>query len=195
MGDKTKIRAAGLPVFDVNTPIGIYEGTRAVVTQSYTEANVKAGVQFYLSAAWPTADPVATGTPRTVVFSTGATQVLVKTRIVSYIGEEFTIELFEAPVFSGGTPIFVGNYNGRNPVATSVTAFKDATITDPGTPFPGEPDYYFGGTNANRDASAIPDGRERVLKLNTDYLVRISGNGRFSYYIDWYEGDTDIPVS
>lgn len=180
------------------TPEGLYEGTRAITTQSYNEANIKNGVQYYLGVSWPNADQIVNGTPRSVIFSTGDTTVLVKTRIVSYIGEEFTIELFEAPTFTGGTQIFVGNYNGRNPVPTTVTAVKDATITDPGTPFPGEPDYYFGGSTGNRESNSIPDGRERVLKQNTDYLVRISstsGNGRFSYYIDWYEGDTDLPLS
>ena len=175
-----------------------FQGTRARTVQSYNEANVKSGVQFSLNVNWPTADSIGNGpaNARNVVFTTGDKDVLIKTRIVTFIGEEFTIELFQDPTFSGGSPITIGNYNQRNPVPTTVTALKDATITGTGTPFEGEPDYYYGGTAGNRDASAIPDGRERILKKNTSYLVRITsvvGTGRFSYFLDWYEGGTDLP--
>lgn len=177
----------------------IVTGQRAVTIQPYTEANVKNGVQYFLSANWPTADEIANGpaNARNIVFSTGSKPVAVKTRIVSYIGEEFVLELFTNPDFTGGTAITPGNYNFVNPVPTTITALKDATINSPGTAFPGEPDYYYGGTQTNfRQSSAIPDGRERILPPNTDFLVRITsvvGTGRFSYYLDWYEGDPDLP--
>ncbi|QZI86159.1 hypothetical protein PODOV061v2_0015 [Vibrio phage 172P1] len=175
-----------------------FQGLRARTVQSYNEANVKSGVQFYLGVNWPTADQIANGpvNARNIVFVTGDTPVIIKTRIVSFEGEEFTIELFEGSTYTGGSAITVGNYNQVNPVATTVTALKDVTITDEGTGFAGEPDYYLGGTTGNRDAQAIPDGRERILKTNTTYLVRVTsvvGTGRFSYFIDWYEGGTDLP--
>lgn len=175
-----------------------FQGVRARTVQSYNEANVKAGVQFYLGANWPTADPIANGpsNSRNIIFQTGDKDIIVKTRIVSYVGEEFTLELFADPTFTGGSPIIVGNYNIINPVPTTITALKDATITDEGIGFEGEPDYYYGGTTGNRDALAIPDGRERILPKNTNFLVKVTsvvGTGRFSYFIDWYEGEPDLP--
>lgn len=176
-----------------------FQGLRARTVQSYTEANVKAGVQYYFTVNWPTADPIGNGpsNARNVVFSTGDVPVVVKTRIVSYIGEEFTIELFANPTVSGGAVVPVANYNQRNAVPTTVNVLKDAVVSNDGIPFSGEPDYYYGGLQSNRrDASAIPDGRERVLQSNTTYLVKITsteGSGRFSYFLDWYEGETDLP--
>lgn len=178
--------------------IETFQGLRARTVQSYNEANIKNGLQYYLGVNWPTADPILNGevNARNVIFVTGDTTVIIKARIVSYIGEEFKIELFALPTYSGGTPISIGNYNARNPIPTTVTAIKDAIVTDDGIGFEGEADYYFGGTAGNRDSLAIPDGRERVLSKNTAYHVKITsveGTGRFAYYIDWYEGGTDLP--
>lgn len=180
-------------------PEGLYTGRRAQTVAFYSEQNVKNGLQFYLNANWPTGDSIGNGVAnaRNVIFKTGSKKVVIKTRIVSYIGEEFRLELFQGPTYTGGTAIFVGNYNLVNPEDTTVTALKDATLTNPGTPFAGEPDYYYGASTGNRDAKAIPDGRERVLPPNTEFCVRITslvGTGRFSYFLDWYEGDTDLPI-
>lgn len=178
-------------------PAGLHEGIRATTVAFYNEQNVKAGLQFYLSANWPSADDISSGTPRHVIFKTGSKPVIIKTRIVSYIGEEFAIELFSNPVYTGGSSISVGNYNLVNPVATTVTAIKDPTVTSPGTSFGGEPDYYYGAqASGQRIALSIPEGRERILPANSEFCVRISskvGTGRFSYYLDWYEGTPDIP--
>ena len=48
------------------------------------------------------------------------------------------------------------------------------------------------------DALGAPDGRERVLPPNTSYIVAITnsggGNARCRYFLDWYEGGTDLPI-
>lgn len=184
----------------IHGPNGIDTGTRARTVQFYPEANVKNGLQFYMTANWPDDDPIGNGpgNARNIVFQTGDKPVIIKSRIVSYIGEEFSLELFSNPTFSGGTSVFVGNFNLIYPQNTTVTILKDATITNPGTPFPGEPDYYYGGSQGNfRQASAIPEGRERVLPPQTTFLVRATstvGTGRFSYFIDWFEGEPDLPL-
>lgn len=181
-------------------PEGLYTGTRAQTVAFYSEQNVKNGLQFYLNANWPTDDNIGNGVvnARNIIFKTGSKKVIVKTRIVSYIGEEFRLELFQGPTYSGGTPIFIGNYNLVNPEDTTVEALKDVTLNNPGTPFAGEPDYYYGSTSGIfRDANAIPDGRERILPPNTEFCVRITsmeGAGRFSYFLDWYEGEPDLPI-
>lgn len=176
---------------------GLVHGLRAINVQSYNESNVKLGLQYYLKANWPTGDVIANGAPRNIIFQTGSKPVIVKTRIVSYIGEEFQLEIFSNPTFTGGAPKVVGNYNTVNPVPTTVTVLKDATVTDDGTPLDDEPDYYYGATTGNRNAQSIPDGRERIIPENSTLMVKVSsniGSGRFSYFIDWYEGEPDLPA-
>lgn len=186
------------PLQSATAPDGIYTGERAVNMQSYTESNVKLGLQYYLKANWPDGDKITNGTPRNIIFQTGSKPVIVKTRIVSYVGEEFQLEIFSNPTFSGGTPKTVGNYNVINPVPTTVTVLKDADVTVDGVVLDDEPDFYYGGTTGNRNAQAIPDGRERVLPPNSTFMVRVSsnvGSGRFSYFLDWFEGEPDLPLS
>lgn len=176
---------------------GLVHGLRAINVQSYNESNVKLGLQYYLKASWPTSDVIANGTPRNIIFQTGSKPVMVKTRIVSYIGEEFQLEIFSNPTFTGGAPKVVGNYNTVNPVPTTVAVLKDATVADDGTPLDDEPDYYYGATTGNRSAQAIPDGRERIIPANSTFMVKVSsnaGSGRFSYFLDWYEGEPDLPA-
>jgi hypothetical protein len=126
--------------------------------------------------------------------------VLAKTREFSYISEEIKLELFSAPTeVAGGTTINVINYNGISPVATTVQAKKDVTVTGNGVPIDSaDPEYYYGSNSApQRVASSIPTGRERVLPPNTEFLVLITntgtGDARVQYFLDWYEGDTDLP--
>lgn len=182
-------------------PDGAYAGLRAITVQPYTEANVKNGTQFYMRAAWPTADPIAAGTTRKILFQTGAKKVVIKLRDLFYISEEATINLYQAPVVTAGTGtvIPVRNYNRVNPVATTVTARVNVTTTSDGTLFDG-PEYVFGSSNApQRSPNSIPSGRERILPANTAFLVTITaaagiGTSRLQYFLDWYEGDTDLPL-
>lgn len=176
---------------------GLVTGLRAINVQSYNESNVKLGLQYYLKANWPDSDKITNGTPRNIIFQTGSKPVIVKTRIVSYVGEEFQLDIFSSPTFTGGTSKAVGNYNTVNPVPTTVAVLKDATVTDDGIALDDESDFYYGGTTGNRNAQAIPDGRERIIPANSTFMVKVSsnsGSGRFSYFLDWYEGEPDLPV-
>lgn len=177
-------------------PDGAYSGLRALLSQGYNEANVKVGLQFYSRMAWPTADPIAAGTPRKILFTTGAKPVLFKGRVFDYVSEEMTLELFENPTgVSGGDPMTIRNFNRRNPVATTVTVTKNVTATGNGTPID-DIEYFYGSAGApQRAAASIPSGRERVLKENTQHLIVISGAGRAQYMGDWYEGNPDLPLA
>jgi hypothetical protein len=183
-------------------PSGAFSGTRALTVQFYPEANVKNGLQFNLRASWPIADPIATGTSRKIWFKTNAKPVIVKIRDFQYIAEELKLELFKTPTgVSGGTDLGINNYNGVNPVATTVAAKKNVTITGNGTPFDNsDPEYFFGGANdpQRQSATAFPLGRERILSANSEYAVVISNTGtgtaRVQYYLDFYEGSTDLPL-
>lgn len=186
--------------FPDSFPPGVFTGLRAITVQPYTEANVKNGVQYYLRAAYPLLAQIPTGQSRRIWFKTGAKKVLAKTREFSYIAEEIKLELFVGPTgVAGGTNLTIANYNGISPVATTVQAKKDVTVTTNGTPIDSsDAEHYFGSNSApQRVASSIPTGRERVLPANTEFLVLItntgSGDARVQYFLDWYEGDTDLP--
>ncbi len=184
-------------------PSGLFSGTRAMTVQFYPEANVKNGLQYNVRAVWSLADVIPTGTARKIWFKTNAKPVIVKIRDFQYIAEELRIELFLGPTgVSGGTDLIVHNYNGVNPVATTVAAKKNVTITSNGTPFDhGDPEYFFGGTTdpQRQSASAFPVGRERILPANTEFAVVLTntgtGNARAQYFLDFYEGSTDIPLA
>jgi hypothetical protein len=183
-------------------PSGAFSGTRALTVQFYPEANVKNGLQYNLRAVWPIADSIASGTSRKVWFKTNAKPVIIKIRDFQYIAEELRIELFQAPTgVTGGTDLVIHNYNGVNPVATTVQAKKNVTITNNGTQFDGgDPEYFFGGANdpQRQSASAFPVGRERILPANTEYAVVITNTGtgvaRAQYFLDFFEGGTDLPL-
>jgi hypothetical protein len=183
-------------------PSGAFGGTRALTVQFYPEANVKNGLQFNLRAVWPIADPIAIGTSRKVWFKTNAKPVIIKIRDFQYIAEELKLELFTGPTgVSGGTDLLIHNYNGVNPVATTVAAKKNVTITSNGTQFDhSDPEYFFGSANdpQRQSATAFPIGRERILPANTEFAVVISntgtGSARVQYYLDFFEGGTDFPL-
>jgi len=184
-------------------PPGAFSGLRAMTVQYYPEANVKNGLQFNLRAVWPLADVITTGTSRKIWFKTNAKPVIVKIRDFQYIAEELKLELFQSPTgVTGGTDLLVHNYNGVNPVATTVAAKKNVTITNNGTQFDNnDPEYFFGSANdpQRQSATAFPIGRERILPANTEFAVVISntgtGSARVQYYLDFYEGGTDLPLS
>lgn len=175
-----------------------FDGLRALVVQPYSEANVKRGLQFYTRIAYPLADPIAGGTTRKLYFKLGAKPVIVKLREFEYVGEELQIELFANPSgVTGGTPRTPSNWNRVDPQPTTVQVLKDVTTTDDGTPLDDEPEYFFGSALAfNRDANSIPQGRERVLPAGGEFIVAISNTNsqaaRCQYFLDWYEGETDL---
>lgn len=179
-------------------PPGLFEGLRAITTQPYTEANVKNGLQFYLRASWPLLDPIAPGTTRKLWFKTGSKPVIIKLRDFQYLAEEMSITLTANPTgVSGGTALTISNYNGINPVATTAQAKKGVTTISDGSPL-GATEYFFGNNAApQRTAAAIPQGRERILPPDTEFIVAITnggtGNARAEYFLDWYEGDPDLP--
>lgn len=181
--------------------VKLINGLRAITVESYNSQNIQNGLQFYFRKAYPLTDPIASGTSRYIVFRTSSKKVLFKSRVVSYIGEEFRLELFNSPTLSDdGTPIIVSNYNGVYPQATTVEVYKGPTVVAEGTPIddPNEPEYYFGSSSqGQRAANSIPEGRERILPENTTFLIKVTntgtGNGRFQYFGDWYEGEPAIP--
>lgn len=172
-----------------------FRGLRALVTQSYTEANVKNGLQFEASGYNAA---VAAGASFDIEFQTGTKPVIIKDRQVAFTGAGITINAYEAPTTSAGTAGTVYNPNRRNPIAATASYKTAPTVTAPGSQF-GATTYGFGGTGvgpSSVSAFATP-GMERVLKPNTRYLLRITNNDaaaqKIAVYITWYEGTPDLP--
>lgn len=179
----------------------VVTGRRAVTIAGYPEQNVKNGLQYYTRINYPLLDPIAAGQSKSIIFKTTSKKVLVKVRIVHYSAEEVKLELFSNPTFDDQTGISLtpDNYNGINPVATTVEVYKDSTVSADGVPLDNsDPEHYFGSNaNAQRNGNSIPEGRERVLPIESTYHVKITntgtGNARLQYFLDWYEGEPDLP--
>lgn len=172
-----------------------FRGLRALVTQSYTEANIKIGLQFEASVYNAA---VAAGANFDVEFQTGAKPVVIKNRQVAFTGTGITANVYEAPTTSAGTAGTVYNLNRRNPV-TATASYKAApTVTATGTQA-GATTYGLGGSGVGPSvvSAFAASGVERVLKPNTKYLLRITNNDaaaqKIAAYLTWYEGTPDLP--
>lgn len=191
---------------------GIMRGTRALVVQSYTEANVKNGLQFYARRTF-SGSPVVNekagaftslGQKRIMYFEIGSSKVIVKDRVVKYIGEEFELRLYNATGLAAPTKageIMVSNYRSdgeAKPTSVTVHEVIDGDQGPMGTLI-ADPEAYFGSSSqGQRNADSLLEGRERVLPANSQFYVEIEMTagtvGRFEYFLDWYEGSPDLPL-
>lgn len=179
----------------------LVRGERAVTVAGYPEQNVKNGLQYYTRIVYPLLNPIGAGESKSIIFKTTSKKVLVKVRIVHYAAEEVKLELFSSPTFDDqtGVQLTPDNYNGVNPITPTVQVYKDSTVSVDGSPLDNsDPEHYFGSNaNAQRNGNSIPEGRERVLPVDSLYHVKItntgSGNARVQYFLDWYEGEPDLP--
>lgn len=172
-----------------------FRGLRALVTQSYTEANVKNGVQFEASGYNAA---VAAGGNFDVEFNTGSKPVIIKDRQIAFTGTGITVNVYETPTTSAGTAGTVYNLNRINPVAATVSFKTAPTVTGTGTQV-GTTNYGIGGSGVGQTVVSAfsSQGAERILKPNTKYLLRITNNDaaaqKIAAYLTWYEGGTDLP--
>jgi hypothetical protein len=175
----------------------VFNGLRAITAQSYIEANVKRGVQYYFNHEFA---GVAVGATRNFVFTTGAKPVIIKVRRLSFSRStkvEYTS--YEDVTFSAGTDAVIGNESRINPVPTTVAIKHTATL---GVLPAGYRRLYTYGSGANTGNSSsvglAVEGLETVLKPNTTYavtLVNVSGDvSDIQIELSWYEGVLDLPA-
>lgn len=177
------------------------DGNKAVTMQPYTELNIKRGSQFYARVAYPIGSEIAAAGTVKLYFETGSKTVLIKDRMFHYIGEEFELNIYGSPTgVTGGTAITISNWNLKTPQATTiVSALKGVTTTTDGT-LVQDPEYFFGASaTGQRTPDAIPEGYERAIPPNSEFLVTIqntsASTARVQYGLSWYEGpiSTEIP--
>lgn len=182
-------------------PLGAFEGTRALTTQSYVEANVKNGVQYQASNYTAA---LAAGANLDYIVRVGSKPVLIKSRTQQFDGAGIRLEAYKAPISTGGSPLAYYNFNTWQPVTGLAQIIVGATISSVGTKCAADR-TMLGSTDPgiSIQASGIlsdADGLETVLQPSTDYLFRTvsidpANPQRVSGFVTWYEGGLDLPLS
>ena len=178
----------------VNWFIGMTRGFKAVITQSYTEANIKLGVEHEGSTLLTV---LGSGSNDTI-FLTGSSPVALKSRSISYTGDGVTAFIFEGPTYTDGIDTPYQNPNAINPVIGLSKIFVGSLITDDGVLI-FAPENLLGNTSNQGKGSTNNDiGQEKILKPNTAYLFRLksldSSTQQISSILSWYEGELDFPL-
>lgn len=175
----------------------VFNGLRAITAQSYIEANVKRGVQYYMVHEFA---GVPVGETRHFVFTTGAKPVIIKSRVLSFSrSTKVEYKSYENAPITGGTPIVPGNENRINPVATTVAIVHTGTLGTLPASYRAY-NVYGSGANTGNSSSVGLDvqGLETVLKPNTAYGVTLrnaSGDtSDIQISLSWYEGVLDLPA-
>lgn len=180
-------------------PPGVFEGNRALNVQTYTETNVKRGVQFEASSFVAS---VAAAANVDVLITTGNLPVTIKNREIATTATTATYTLYKNPTATAGTSVPVYNLNTNPAIAqsTGVTIAMAATTTSPGTQVSAST-YIIGSTGVGQTVLGTFDtlGIERQLAPNTTYLVRFTNTGsatcNVSVSTTWFEGITDLPLN
>lgn len=183
----------------LGVPDGVYTGNRAETQQTYTEANVKKGLQFETST-YNSAFP-ALGTSGYII-TTGSKDVVLKGRVISVSGLGLKLELFKNPTYTGGVTLPIFNLNHRNAEATTVSIKGAPTVTVDGTKV--SCDRYIlgsqpqgGGAVSSSTLFNDAQGLETILPANSVFYFKSTSlddaTQVVASYNTWYEGPTDLP--
>lgn len=186
--------ALAIKPYSTIAPAGVFEGTRAITIQGYTEANVKNGLQFNASRR---VVGLAAGANADSILLTGNKPVILKARKIGYTGNGVAAAIYRQTIYTGGTPSEINNPNDLNPVATTVTLLTAPTITNIGTLTTAV--AYSEGNISNQGKGSTESvlGEEVIMLPNTAYLLRVTSLDtaaqNFNAYLSWYEGTPDLP--
>lgn len=197
------------------SPQGLFEGLRAITTQSYTEANVKNGAQFSASTYLT---GLTAGEFIDVIVVTGAKKVLIKGQLISLRDSgDLIIDWYKAPAYTGGQNLSAGVYNQSdvNRLPSTVQLFgvaptnpatgdyspNDATkpnVSNIGTKIaPTLVTLGIAGQGSSQNSRAASEGLEMVLDANSTYLFRRTAVGATAAmfgFSTWFEGEPDFPL-
>lgn len=196
-------------------PPEISEGLRAMTMQTYTEANVKNGVQYSASSYFT--GITANETIDNIII-TGDNPIAIKAQYIAMRdGGDILADWYRGPTYTGGTDLsaLVTNQSDINPVASLATLIgptptnpaggdyspNDATkpnVTALGTRI--QPTLVILGTsgagNNNSFSRNVTLGLEQNLAPNTVYLYRRTFRAATAAcfgFSTWYEGGLDLP--
>jgi hypothetical protein len=187
---------SGVPYKSNNFEAGCFSGTRALTTQSYTEANSKNGTEHEGSTLLLA---VAGGSSNDTFFVTGALPVSLKGRVIGYTGDGVTAEIFTGATYTGGASVPYQNASDINPVSGLSQIIVGATVATEGA-LAFAPNHLIGNTSIQgKGTAAVISGREHLLKANTTYLFRLTSLDTtaqdITSLLTWYEGDLDLPLA
>jgi hypothetical protein len=183
-----------LEALTVALPTGLSSGTRAITTQSFSEAHTKMGSQFEGSLL---IDSLAGGASNDTFFITGAKPVIIKSRVVSYTGSGINATVYSNSTFTGGSTVGYFNATDINPV-TGLSQIIGGATTDTDGALVFAPNYLIGNASLTGKGGAVGiKGRQRILKPNTTYMLRLTSLDSTAQdvasFLTWYEGDLDLP--
>lgn len=180
------------PQFRLNS--GMEVGMAAVISQDYSEANKKNGLQWAASRLINGATP---NTPYYSVIEVGSKPIDLKRREFAISGTKLIADIFEGPTYSGGNVDPVYNSNGITPHTFEFILKGNVTVTNEGTNF--APTIYAVGpaSNQSKGISNALYGSNYILKPNTVYLLKFysadAQNQDIAVRIEGYEGELDLP--
>ena len=176
-------------------PAYAFLGMRALNVQSYTESNIKLGVEHEASRLFTLAGSANSDS----ILITGSNPIALKARTLGYDGSGIEARIFRAPTYSGESALIVPrNPNDLNPVTSEVALYTDAVVTVDGTEV-FAPAFLLGAPgNKTKGAVGAEVGQEKILRPNTVYLLRLTNLDtqamQVAAYISWYEGGLDLPL-
>lgn len=178
----------------LNLDADYFNGLAGFISQTYTEANSKLGTQHEASALFTAVAGLASNN---TLFITGALPVSLKGRVIGYSGLGVTAEIFRDPTYTGGASAAYQNASDINPVTGLSQIITGATVTAPGE-LRFAPDFLIGNTsNQGKGDPGKVLGRERLLRPNTAYLLRLTSLDTqpqdITSLLSWYEGELDLP--
>lgn len=185
--------SSGNPYF----PEGLFSGTRAITAQTYTEANVKNGLQFESSTPIVTVQP---STDTNVMFVTGDKPVIVKNRTVSFTGTGITATVFEGGVASSsGTQMQAYGLSRITQIPVASHIYYNSAMSSNGSQISASVVSMGSASNGQNTVGSFGvSGSERILMPNTVYLLKVTNTDssacKMAVYITWYEGTPDLPV-
>lgn len=178
-------------------PTQAFLGLRALNVQSYTESNVKLGLQYEYSAHNAT---LGGGGVSNLILITGSKPVIIKDRQIGCTGAGVTARVYKDPTYTGGTAGTIFNLRQDGLAVPTTCQLKVApTVTAVGTEI-AAPTYVVGSGNGplSNAGTFSSRGLERILPANTTFLLQITnrdnGSIQLGTYVTWYEGTPDLPT-
>ena len=178
-------------------PIQAFLGLRALNVQSYTESNVKLGLQYEYSAH---SAALGGNAVSNLILITGSKPVIIKDRQIGCTGAGVTARVYKDPTYTGGTAGTIFNLRQDGLAVPTTCQLKVApTVTAVGTEI-AAPTYVVGSGNGplSNAGTFSSRGLERILPANTTFLLQItnrdSGSIQLGTYVTWYEGTPDLPT-
>lgn len=183
----------------LNTDAPYFTGLRAMITQSYTEANSKLGVQYEVGIYNPS---LGVSGISYFILKTGSSPLSLKGRRIEFDGLGLQSTVFESPTFTGGSPVQIFNVNHKNPITGEAIVLAAPSVTDEGTQVQAVKTYLGASLNGNQiqvESGQDAEGLEYIYKENTEYLFKLESIDtvdpqRVNSFATWYEGEFDLPL-